>query len=114
MENLCSVEGQLVAYNNHDLDGYLVHFTDDVTGYDLDREAELFASKSAMADIYRKLFDAGVIFCEIANRMVLGRTVIDHERLFKGGVASGEAIVMYTLAEDGRICGMRITRGQPQ
>jgi len=114
MENLRSVEGQLAAYNSHDLEGYLVHFTDDVTGWDLDREAELFSGKSAMAGIYRKLFDEGVIFCEIANRMVLGRTVIDHERLFKSGTPSGEAIVMYSLAEDGLIQRMRITRGKPQ
>jgi len=114
MENLRSVEGQLAAYNSHDLAGYLVHFTENVTGFDLDRGVQLFDGKPAMAEIYRRLFDEGVIFCEIVNRMVLGSVVIDHEQLSKSGTPSGQAIVIYDLAEDGLICRMRITRGQPQ
>ena len=97
------VQAQLEAYNAQDLDAYCAFFADDVVVADLNG-----AVTTQGLDAYRTRYD-GVFKqfpqnkAELLNRMVVGSTVIDHEKVVRApGGDSFEVIAIYTLA-DGKI-----------
>lgn len=106
-----AVEGQLLAYNAHDLEGFLSWYTDDVEGHDLDTGAVLFTSKAEMAPRYVERFKDKQRHCVVVNRMVLHRTVVDHERLTTSG-GPLEAIAIYDVTENGLIRAVRFSMGR--
>jgi hypothetical protein len=100
------VQRQLDAYNQRDIETFLEPFSDDVEFYRYPNEL-LGKGKSKMREEYGALFARAVrLHCDLVNRIVLGTTVIDQERVT--GVADRpiEAIVIYTIA-GGKI--MRVT-----
>jgi hypothetical protein len=97
------IQAQLEAYNAQDLDAYCAFFAKDVVVADLNG-----AVSTQGIDAYRVKYD-GVFKqfpqnkVELINRMAVGATVIDHERVVRSpGGDTFEVIAIYTLA-DGKI-----------
>jgi len=95
------VQGQLDAYNAQDIEAFIPHFADDITVSDLNAEPNLTS-----LDAYRERHVA--MFAqfpgnraELVSRTVIGRTVIDHERVFRSPDATPfEVAAIYTFAGD--------------
>ena len=92
-------QGQLDAYNIQDLDAHVAHFADDVVIADLNGAVSL-TGQGAYKARYAKVFgDFPQNKVEIVNRMVLGGTVIDHERVRRTPDAEPfDVIAIYTIA----------------
>ena len=72
---------QLNAYNARDIDAFLEPYADDVELYDLPDKL-IMKGKEAMRNAYGKKFaKLPALHCELMNRMVIGNTVVDHERV---------------------------------
>jgi hypothetical protein len=93
------VQAQLDAYNAQDLDAHCACFADDVVSADLNGEITLRGIDAYRAK-YRQVFaDFPKNRVELAGRIVLGDTVIDHERVFRDGVTEAfQVLAIYTLA----------------
>lgn len=95
------VQGQLDAYNAQDVDAFVTHFADDIIVSDLNATPNLTG-----LDAYRERHVA--LFAqhpqnraELVSRTVIGRTVIDHERVFRSPEATPfEVAAIYTFAGD--------------
>lgn len=98
------VQQQLDAYNAHDLDAFLATYADD---------AELHAfhgalqtrGKEEMRKRYQLRFSDSIVFGKVVQRIVMGDTVIDHERVrvtLPEGPGVMEAVVIYQV-RDGKI-----------
>ncbi|SOD80016.1 amidohydrolase family protein [Spirosoma fluviale] len=94
---------QLNAYNAHDIEAFLEPYADDIELYDLPNKL-IINGKDAMRQDYGKFFtNAPALHCELVNRMVVGNTVVDHERVtVVAGKAPTEAIAIYKI-ENGKI-----------
>jgi len=95
------VQGQLDAYNAQDIEAFVIHFADDITVADLNAEPNLRG-----LDAYRERH-VGLFAqhpqnrAELLSRTVIGRTVIDHERVFRTPDATPfEVAAIYTFADD--------------
>ena len=101
-ENL--VQQQVNGYNARNIDAFLSPYSEDVEIYNYESNTLIKKGKEAIRESYTHYFEKYPdLHCEIINRMVLGNTVIDHERI--SGVipnASYEAIALYTI-ENGKI-----------
>lgn len=97
-------QAQLDAYNAQDLDAHCAFFTDDVVVATPDGEV-LREGIEAYRAFYGQLFaDHPDNRAEVLYRMVIGNTVIDHERVDRGlGQGPFEVAAIYTI-RDGRIC----------
>jgi hypothetical protein len=96
-------QAQLDAYNAQDLDAYCGFFTDDVVVADLNGDVTSDGG-AAYRDRYQKAF---ALFphnkAELLNRIVIGDTVIDHERVVRGPQGPEfEVAAIYTF-RDGKI-----------
>ena len=84
------VQQQLNAYNAKNIDAFLAPYSDDVTLYNFPNEI-IGQGKEAITPGYRRFFSANPnLHCEIVERILLGNTVIDHERVT--GLANGKTI----------------------
>lgn len=96
------VQRQVDAYNRRDLDAFLACYSDDAKLW-VAPGVLTESGRDALRARYRKRFDgAPSLRATIVQRMVLGRFVVDHERVT--GVPEGtlETIVTYEVA-GGRI-----------
>jgi len=76
------VQRQLEAYNARDLEAFLANFGDDVEVFRPPQAQPSLAGKAAFAKFYAtERFNRPGLHAEIVNRMVMGRIVIDHERI---------------------------------
>ena len=103
LSNLDLVQAQLEAYNAQDLDAYCGFFAEDVVVADLNGAVSTqgAAAYRARYDGVFKQFPQNKV--ELLNRMVVGSTVIDHEKVVRSpGGETFEVIAIYTLA-DGKI-----------
>ncbi|HWW04235.1 nuclear transport factor 2 family protein [Collimonas sp.] len=107
------VQKQLDAYNARDMDAYLAVFAD---------EAELFGfpntpsakGKEEMRKRYTARFSDTILHCIIVKRIVMGNTVIDHERIrvtLPEGPGVMEAIAIYEV-HDGKIAKVTFISGE--
>jgi hypothetical protein len=96
-------QAQLDAYNAQDLDAHCACFTDDVVVATPDGEV-LRQGLEAYRAFYGQLFaDYPDNRAEALYRMVIGNTVIDHERVDRGaGDGPFEVAAIYTV-RDGKI-----------
>lgn len=103
-------QGQLDAYNAQDLDAHCAHFADDVIVGDLDGTVST-QGIDAYRERYAKLFaQYPSNHAALLARMVIGDTVIDHERVVRApGAAPFEVAAIYTIAE-GKIARVRFVR----
>ncbi len=104
------VQMQLNAYNTGDLEAFLYPYAEDVRLYDYS-DALWAQSKEEMRSRYARLFEeVPALHCQLINRMILGNTVIDQERVM--GFANGhiiEAIAIYKVA-NGKISEVRFIK----
>lgn len=95
------VEGQLAAYNDHDLERFCSFFAADV-------EVALFGSDQPALrgmDAFRRRYTerfAGTpdIHCTITQRLVQGQFVIDQERLTMSGAPERSVVAIYQVDGD--------------
>jgi hypothetical protein len=96
-------QGQLDAYNAHDLDAFCAFYANDVVVADLNG-AVTGEGIAALRARYTKLFaEFPQNHAALAGRITVGQTVIDHERVTR--TPDGEAFevaAIYTIA-DGKI-----------
>lgn len=92
-------QGQLDAYNVQDLDAHVAYFADDVVIADFNGPVSL-TGRVAYRERYAKVFgDFPQNKVELVNRMVLGGTVMDHERVRRTPDAEPfDVIAIYTIA----------------
>jgi hypothetical protein len=97
------VQRQLDAYNARDLQRFLAEYSEDIRAYRPPAVAPLIEGKQAFGDFYAtQRFNRTGLHAELVNRIVLGSTVIDHERISGIGEQPFEVAVVYEVI-DGRI-----------
>ncbi|MDP3659857.1 nuclear transport factor 2 family protein [Phenylobacterium sp.] len=97
------VQGQLDAYNAQDLDAYCAYFTPDVVVADLNGAVTTQGIEAYRARYAKAFADFPQNKAELLARIVLGTSVIDHERVVrKPGGETFEVAAIYTFA-DGKI-----------
>ena len=98
------VQAQLEAYNARDIDAFIATYADDVKLFELPDKL-LSEGTTTMRERYGKLFKDERLHATIVNRIVMGDTVVDHERVrltLPHGPATLEAIAIYEV-RDGKI-----------
>lgn len=94
------VQRQLEAYNARDLDRFLKEFSADVRVYRMPGEVLFLEGKEAFGAHYAaNRFNLPDLHAVIVNRMVLGKTVIDHERITGVREQAFEVAVVYEVVE---------------
>lgn len=99
MDPVDVVQEQLDAYNARDLERFVACYADDVRIFRPPATAPAIVGLAALAEYYRThRFNLPGLRADLVNRMVLGRRVVDHERI--SGVRDGpfEAVVVYAVA----------------
>ena len=92
-------QGQLDAYNVQDLEAHCAFFADDIVVADLNGAVTIQGIAAYRAKYVQVFADFPENRAELANRIVLGSTVIDHERVTRSpGSDSFQVIAIYTLA----------------
>lgn len=96
------VQQQLNFYNQRDLEGFMSLFADDASLINQSNGKILAEGWKEVKEVYCSLFEQSPdLYSELKNRIVLGSTVIDHERI-SGRMGSSniiELVVMYELKE---------------
>jgi len=96
-------QGQLDAYNRQDLDLHCAFFADDVVVADLNGQVTIRGIEAYRAKYTQVFSDFPQNRAELVNRIVVGNTVVDHERVSRTpGAGTFQVIAIYTIA-DGRI-----------
>jgi hypothetical protein len=95
-------QGQLDAYNAQDLDWYCSYFTDDVIVADVGGQVTgqgIEAYRARYQGAFAKFPNNKA---QLLNRIVLGQTVIDHERVDRGDgeTAPFEVAAVYSFRGD--------------
>lgn len=91
---------QLEAYNNRDIEGFLVPYSDTVKVYDSNKNL-LYQGIETMRTQYSTMFDRTPdLNCNLLNRIAVGSTVIEHEEVTFGEGRKIFAIVMYKVAHN--------------
>ena len=92
------VQQQVNGYNAGDIDAFLHPYSEDVEIYDFPNELST-KGKANIHPQYKSMFiSLPNLHCEITNRMVLGNTVIDHEKITGiPGIENLEAIAVYKI-----------------
>lgn len=92
---------QLDAYNNRDIDAFLLPYSDTVTVY-MYPDQLMYKGKETMRQQYAGMFkNTPDLFCKLQNRIVLANTVIDHELVtFNKAQPAMQAIAVYTVDKD--------------
>jgi hypothetical protein len=101
---------QLNAYNAGDIDAFMAPYSEDVEIYNFPDQLRS-KGKDEMRPGYERMFaNTPNLHCELLNRMVLGNTVIDHERIT--GISDRppfEAIAIYKI-ENNKIAKVYFAR----
>lgn len=101
---------QLNAYNARDIEAFVEPYSDSVEIYNFPNEFR-YKGKDRMREGYGSMFErTPELHCELKNRIVMGNTVIDQERVT--GFADGaviEAIAIYKI-ENGKIARVYFVR----
>ena len=79
------VQRQLDAFNDHDLEAFLLLFADDVVIHDLVDGSVVLRGIAAFRDRYERVFrERPLVRAELAGRLSLGSFVVDRELLTDG------------------------------
>lgn len=90
------VQRQLNAYNARHIDAFLDTYSDDIEIYNFPSEL-LMKGKEQMRERYSTIFSTVPnLYCDLANRIVKGNIVIDHEKV-RVGDRRLEAIAVYEV-----------------
>ncbi|MEM8897020.1 MAG: nuclear transport factor 2 family protein [Bacteroidota bacterium] len=101
---------QLDAYNARDIDAFLAPYADSVEIYNFPDQF-VYAGKENMRSRYGNMFEKTPdLHCELVNRIVMGNTVIDQEKVTGiPGRELLEAIAIYKI-KDGKIAQVYFVR----
>ena len=113
MENLIlkPVVAQLEAYNNRDIENFIINFSEDCICEDGEGNV-LLKGRLAMYESYKKMFEESPnLYCNLVSRTVVGSYVLDEERVTGRGSNPVESHVMAIYkVEDGVIKQVRFLR----
>jgi hypothetical protein len=107
------VRKQIDAYNARDMDAFLATFADEVEIFGFPNTPSA-KGKEEMRKRYTVRFSDTILHCIIVKRIVMGNTVIDHERVrvtLPEGPGVMEAIAMYEV-HDGKIAKVTFIYGK--
>lgn len=105
------VEKQLVAYNNRDIDAFVMNFSENCVVED-GMGNRLMEGRAAMYESYKRMFDASpALHCTIVKRTVLTEYVLDEEHVTgrMGNPDRGHVVAVYRV-EGGEITHVRFLR----
>ncbi|WP_374356592.1 nuclear transport factor 2 family protein [Chitinimonas sp.] len=103
-------QGQLDAYNAHDLDAFLAFFSEDFTLYDFP-DSERLRGKALIRERYAQILFAGsTVHATVTQRMVHGNVVIDHEFVTGHPLVGDTSLIVIYEVRDGLISAMRAIR----
>lgn len=106
------VINQLIAYNQRDIDRFILNFSEDCRCEDGEGRL-ILRGRTAMYESYKKMFAASPnLHCHLASRTVVGNYVLDEERVTgRAGNPEGVSHVMaiYRI-ENGEIVHVRFLR----
>lgn len=110
MSAVAPVERQFAAYNARDLDAFCACYTEDVEVHDF-LDGIVFSGMAAFRERYAARFVHPGLKAVVLHRAVIGRRVVDHERVwFAGDEAEPiEVVAIYTM-RDGRIARIDFIR----
>ncbi|MFJ2990361.1 nuclear transport factor 2 family protein [Collimonas sp. NPDC087041] len=107
------VQSQLDAYNARNIDAFLATYANEVELFGFPN-TPLTKGKEAMRKRYTARFSDTILHCTIVKRIVMGNTVIDHERVrvtLPEGAGVMEAIAIYEV-HDGKIAKVTFISGK--
>jgi hypothetical protein len=94
------VQLQLDAYNAGDLQRFVACYSDQIQVFRPPAPEPILVGKTAFADYYAtQRFNRPGLHAQLVNRMVLGRRVIDHERIVGVGDQPLEMAVVYEVVD---------------
>jgi hypothetical protein len=96
------VQRQVDAYNAHDLDSFVHFYSSDAAYVRHGDNSLLFQGHDAIREAYGTLFqNHPAVHVEIANRIALGRFVIDLEHITgRSDIAEMWIIAIYEVSDD--------------
>jgi imidazolonepropionase-like amidohydrolase len=102
------VQQQLNAYNARDIEAFLQPYSDSIELYNFPDQL-IAKGKQEMRKSYAGYFKSTPdLHCEIVKRIVLGNTIIDHERVSGNGNPKRDAVAIYKT-ENGKITKVYFT-----
>jgi len=91
---------QLDAYNARDLQRFLAEYSNDIRAYRPPSAEPVLVGKKAFGEFYAaQRFNRAGLHARLLNRMLLGRIVIDHERISGVGEQPFEVAVVYEVVD---------------
>jgi len=100
LQQVAVVQRQLEAYNARDLGRFLAEYGDDIRAYRPPAAEPILVGKAAFGEFYAtQRFKQAGLHAELLNRMVVGRMVIDHERISGVRDRSFEVAVVYEVVD---------------
>lgn len=96
------VEAQLIAYNNRDIEAFVLNFAPECVCEDQDGNP-LMTGRAAMYERYGQMFaHSPDLLCRIVSRTVVGQFVFDEERVAgrNGSPNEGRVMAVYTVNPD--------------
>jgi len=94
------VQKQVDFYNNHDLDGFISTYHEDIKIYNLIDNSIILEGKEYLREKYSERFQVLKVHAEVQNRMVIGNRVIDHEHVTTINTDSiVKAVAIYELED---------------
>ena len=95
------VQKQLEAYNNRDLDTFVVCFSETVCIRELRDNSVIAEGRSALRDLYQPLFEGSPdLHASLLSRIVEENVVIDHEEVRGLGEGLQRAVAIYECGEN--------------
>jgi len=107
------VQKQVNAYNERNLSNFLDCHAENIELYSFSENKPYAIGKENLKNIYQDVFENSPnLNAEILNRMVMGKVVIDHEKVTgRKGVETSIIIAIYEI-ENGLIAKARFIREQ--
>jgi len=96
------VIAQLEAYNNQDIEKFIINFSENCVVEDGEGNV-LMTGRSVMYESYKKMFEASPdLHCHLASRVVVGNYVLDEERVTgrNGNPEEGHVVAVYRIEND--------------
>ncbi|GKW22511.1 nuclear transport factor 2 family protein [Pectobacterium polonicum] len=95
------VAAQFKAYNEHDIDAFMVCFSPDFKAYRMPSETPSMEGKEALREFYvNNRFNNPELRAELVSRTVLGNKVFDHELIHGLSVEPIESIAAFEIEQD--------------
>jgi hypothetical protein len=97
------VQKQVEFYNNHDLQGFMSTYHENIEIFNFNDNSVIIKGKSNLPDRYKERFEVQKAHAKIVNRMIVGNKVIDHEHVkYVTGDELIKVVAIYQI-EDGLI-----------